>query len=199
MNHLRTRRLAALTLTAAITAVSLAACGSSSTSSASSSSSGSLSSAGAAATGGQANRAKLAACLKQHGVTLPSRPAGANRRPPAGAGGYGGGGPGVFGGGGAGGGGRFNNPKFRAAFQACGAGQGAPGRGGAFNHAAVTKFVTCVRQHGYNLPAPNFTGKGSVFPANIAANKKFQAASRACAADLRPRPGAGAGGAPPSA
>jgi hypothetical protein len=30
------------------------------------------------------------------------------------------------------------------------------------------------------MPAPNFSGKGAVFPANIRSNAKFQAASRAC-------------------
>ena len=56
--------------------------------------------------------------------------------------------------------------------------------------------MTCVRQHGYNLPNPNFSGKGPVFPANIQNNAKFQAASRACQSLLvppRPRPGPGTG------
>lgn len=208
MNHSRTRRLPALTLAVAVTALSVAACGSSSnTSSASASnpSSSSSGSASAAAGGSGANRATLAACLKSHGVTLPARRAGA----PAGGtppGGYGGGGgrPGLFGGGGAGG--RFaNNPKLRAAFQACGGGRGFGGRRLAPSHAAVTTFVACVKQHGYNLPAPNFSGAGPVFPAGIQTNKQFQAASKPCASDLRPAgaPPGGAGGpangAPPSA
>ena len=45
----------------------------------------------------------------------------------------------------------------------------------------MTKFVACVKQHGYNLPAPNFSGKGPIFPATIERNKKFQTAARACA------------------
>ncbi len=56
----------------------------------------------------------------------------------------------------------------------------------------MTKFVACVKQHGYNLPTPNFSGKGPIFPAKIQTDKKFQAAARACASDLRPA-GAGAG------
>jgi hypothetical protein len=194
MNHLRTVRLAMLAGTVLATAIVLAACGSSSNTSSSSASAGTASSA---ATGGasSATRTKLVACLKAHGVTLPNRPAGA-RRPPNGApaGGYGAGGGGFFGGGGGSGGpgnagGRFNNPKFQAALKACGGGQFQQRRATP-NKAAVTKFVACVKQHGYDLPAPNFSGKGSIFPSAIARNKKFQAASRACASELRP---AGAG------
>jgi hypothetical protein len=85
---------------------------------------------------------------------------------------------------------------MRAAFQACGArlGFGAGGRGfrGRISHAAINSFVTCVKQHGYNLPAPNFSGKGPIFPRNIETNAKFQAASRACQNLLIPtRPGGG--------
>jgi hypothetical protein len=208
MKHSRTLRPAALALIIAATALVLAACGSSSNTGSSTATS---SAAAAASTGGasSAARSKFVACLKAHGVTLPARPAGARRRPPGGHGGYGGGAPGFFfggGGGGAGGGNgaggpgasRFANPKFRAALQACG-GARFPQRRFTFNHAAVTKFAACVKQHGYNLPAPNFSGKGPIFPANIARNKQFQAAAKACASDLRPQrsgPG-GAGGAPP--
>jgi hypothetical protein len=199
MNHMRTIRLAG---TVVVTALVLAACGSSSNTASTASSSGSAASGaagGGTAGGSAATRSKFAACLKAHGVTLPSRPAGARRRPNGGGegGGFGGGG-GFFGGGGGGGagggaggpGGRFNNPKMRAALQACGGGR-FPQRRFAPNKVAVTKFVACVKQHGYNLPTPNFSGKGPVFPANIERNKKFQTAARACASDLRP---AGAGG-----
>jgi hypothetical protein len=95
-----------------------------------------------------------------------------------------------------GGAGRNFTPKMRAAFQACGAqfGFGAGGRGfrGRLSHTAITKYVTCVRQHGYNLPNPNFSGTGPIFPRNIQSNAKFQAASRACQSLLiPPRPGGG--------
>ena len=90
-----------------------------------------------------------------------------------------------------------NNPKLRAAFQACGArfGFGAGGQGfrGRLSRANITKYVTCVRQHGYNLPNPNFSGKGPVFPANIRSNAKFQAASRACQSLLVPPRPSGSG------
>jgi hypothetical protein len=199
MTHLRTLRLVILAATIVATALVVAACGSSSNTSSSASSSGSASSA--AASGTAASRSKFTACLKAHGVTLPTRPAGARRRPNGGKGGGFGGGGGFFGGGGGGGtggaggpGARFNNPKMRAALQACGGGR-FPQRRFTPNKAAVTKFVACVKQHGFNLPTPNFSGKGAIFPAAIARSKKFQAASRACSSDLRPPGAPGAGGA----
>jgi hypothetical protein len=194
MTHKRARGFAALAVVAI--AVLCVACGSSSSSS--SSSSGTSSASSAAASGGAtASRAKLAACLKQHGVTLPARPAGARRS----AGGYGpppGTGGGGFGGGG--GRGRFNNPKFRAAFQACGAAAGFRGPRGNFRPSspAITKFASCVKQHGYTLPKANLSGKGPVYPVKIERNAKFQSASRACQSVLRPAGGA-PGGAPPGA
>lgn len=189
----------------------MAGCGSASSSSSSGGSSGASSSSSTTASastgaGGSANRTKLVACLKQHGVTLPSRPAGA---PPGGAGGGSGGagtgtgtgttgsgrppGGGFFGGGG--GRGFANNPKMQAAFKACGANFGFRGRGGfagRISHTTITKYVACVRQHGYNLPNPNFSGKGSIFPSNIRTNPKFVSASKACQSILVPaRPAGG--------
>lgn len=195
-------RLAALIACVAAACV-LAACGSASSGSSSKAASGA-----AASTGGRAARSKLVACLKQHGVTLPSRAGGfrpsngagnGGGTPPAGGPPPGGAGGGFFFGGGAGGGGRFRtNPKLEEAFKACGANFGA-GRRFRFNPAQrkmeINNFVKCVRQHGYNLPTPNLAGNGSVFPKSIESNKKFQAASRSCASILRPT--GPAGGAPP--
>jgi hypothetical protein len=57
-------------------------------------------------------------------------------------------------------------------------------------HPAIQKYVACVRTHGYpSMPAPNFFGKGSVFPAKIRSDPKFQAASRACQSLLFPARG----------
>jgi hypothetical protein len=208
MRHTKARAIAALTLTAVTVAVLLAACGSSSNTSSSSSSSAAAA-GGAGGAGGSAARAKLVACLKQHGVTLPTRPPGARQgpagsattsgaTPPPGSGS--GGRRGFFfgGGGAARAGARFNNPKFQAAFKACGGGAGFGARRAALSHANIAKFVACVNQHGYKLPTPNFSGKGAVFPAKIQSNAKFQSAARACAADLRPPGGAPSGGPPPS-
>lgn len=202
-------RPASLALVALGAACLIAACGSSSSGSASAaagttSSSTVASASGSGASSFAAQRAKLAACMKQHGVTLPSRPAGS--RPP-GSGGSGtasgprAGGRFFFGGGGAGGAARRlrSNPKMQAALKACGANfrfRRGRGFGGRISHQTINKYVTCVRQHGYDLPAPNFSGKGSVFPANIRTNKKFQAASKSCQSLLiPPRPqGSSSGG-----
>ncbi|MGB9186059.1 MAG: hypothetical protein WCB67_18565, partial [Solirubrobacteraceae bacterium] len=103
-----------------------------------------------------------------------------------------GGGPPGGGGGFAGGAGA--NPKFRAAFQACGGRRPSGSTSNASFRAAVVKYVTCVRQHGYNLPNPNFTGKGSVFSTKIRSDPKFISASKSCQSLLAgPRPAAAPG------
>ena len=193
MTFIRFRRSATLIVTAALVAACVAACGSSTTTS---TTSAAAASGSAASSTSNANRTKLVSCLKAHGVTLPSRPPGAGR-PPSGSGSGSNRRPGFFFGGGGGARGRFaNNPKLQAAFKACGGGRGfGGGRRFTLSHAAVTKFVACVNQHGYKLPTPNFSGKGPIFPVSIEKNAKFQKAARACQADLRP---AGApGSAPP--
>lgn len=195
------RRLVPVVAAAAV-AVAVAACGSSSaTSTTKSASVPDPSTTTTAATG---SRAALVACLKQHGVTLPSRAAGGGA-PPGGTNGGAPPGGGFFGGGGAGAGsgrGHFfrNNPKFAAAFKACGGssrfGLGRGGRGRfTISHAKIDEYVACVRQHGYpQMPNPNFSGKGAVFPASIRTNSKFQSASRACQSILVPARPTGSGG-----
>ena len=189
----------------AITALCVAACWlelDTSTSSAAASASASSSSASGSGTAQGANRSSSRpASRPTASPSRPGRPARAQAPALAGEGGGAAGSGarrrgGFFFGGGAGRG-FANNPKLRAAFQACGGGQ-FPARRFSLNHAAVTKFVACVKAHGYTLPAPNFSGKGGIFPRNIESNKKFQTASQACASDLRPAgaPG-GPGGAPP--
>ena len=186
--HLPRRSLPAL-LVVALTTGLLSACGSSSSSSSSGSSSvASASSASGPGGPSAGRRGAFRQCLQQHGVTLPPRPPGGG---PGGAGG----GPGGPGGGGLpggpppGGGLQQRDPKLAAAVRACGGFR----RGGRFRlrRAAVQQYVTCVRQHGYNLPNPNFSGRGPVFPATIRTDPKFQAASRACQALLTPPPLAG--------
>jgi hypothetical protein len=163
----------------------VSACGSSSGSKTSSSASASANAGG--------NRAALVACLRKHGVSLPTGggapsggapgagtpPTGSGGAPPTG--GAGGSGPSGFPGGGAGG------SKFQAAFKACGAKFPSRGPGaGNFSNQTIQRYVTCVRQHGYHIPNPNFSGKGSVFPASVRSNSKFKTASRACQSLLRP-------------
>jgi hypothetical protein len=184
--HTPTRR-ALLALAALATSALIAACGSSSSSSTSSSTA-----AASASSGSGTNRAALMACLRKHGITLP-----------AGAGAPGGGAPG----GGAPGGGALpsggsgapaggsppsgvpggaNGAKLQAAFKACGANFPARRNGAAVPRQTIQKYVTCVRQHGYKLPNPNFSGTGPVFPASIRSSAKFQSASRHCQNLLAP-------------
>jgi hypothetical protein len=61
----------------------------------------------------------------------------------------------------------------------------------------VTKYVACVDEHGFKLPAPNLTGKGPVFNSSQVSQSdpKFVAASKACASLLQFAPAA-SGGAP---
>jgi hypothetical protein len=192
------RRRGVFVLAALALGVAVAACGSSSTvASTGSSGSGSGSSTTSTTSGRSGfNSTAFRTCLKDHGLTLPTRRAGGANGPPAGGGG------GFFGGGtpGAGGAGGFrSNPKFQAAIKACGGSFRGGFRGGGrfqISHTAITQFVTCVRQHGYpQMPNPNFSGKGSVFPASIRTNPKFVAASKSCASVLRPA--SSGSGAPP--
>jgi hypothetical protein len=184
----RTPRRAALFLVLLAMGCWLAACGSSASSSVTSST--------AAANGGDAagrgqNFAALAACLKQHGVTLPSRSGAPGGAPP------GGGGP-PSGGPAAGGpppgfaGGSSGNAKFRAALKACGGGLPSGRRSSTAYRSAIVRYVACVRQHGYQLPNPNFSGRAPVFSPKIQSDPKFKAASKPCQSQL-----AGAQGPPP--
>ncbi len=204
--HTTIRRAPAV-LAAVLACALLAACGSSNSSSTTSSTAagGTSTTASRSGAGSTASRTAFRACLKAHGVTLPTRRPGSGGPPAGGA-------PGFFGGGGggsgtstgpAGGGLAARNPKMAAAIKACGGSRFFRGGTGRFrlNRTAITKYVTCVRQHGYNLPSPNFSGKGPIFPANIRTNPKFVSASKACASLLIPPRGASSGssgGATPS-
>lgn len=169
MTYVHLRRTLATILAAALIAVVAAACGSSSSTSTTSHAVASSASTSSA-------RQKLVSCLKAHGVTPPDRPRG--QRAPSGGGGF------------------AASPKLRAAFVACG-GRDFPAQGLTLSHAAVTKFVACVKQHGYSLPAPNFTGNGPIFSRRIETNATFRTASRACASLLRPTGAPAPGGAAP--
>jgi hypothetical protein len=213
----------AVTVAASLT---LAACGSSNSSSSSASGTGTQS-AGSSTTGtnGTGNgtgrgmmTAEVQACLKKEGVTLPSRPTGGgngNGGPPQG-GGYGlpgagagaGAGRGGYGGGFGGNMSSTQRAKMQAAFKKCGVtfgqNRGAPGAGmqrpdttSTAYRAAVTKYTACVRQNGYDLPDPDFSGKGPIFAAKIQKDATFQAASKKCQSLLANATGAGGGGQPP--
>jgi hypothetical protein len=175
-----TRRPLAVAIVLSAAVLMLAACGS------------------AAATGGTstttkpkgpASLAAYTACLKQHGVTLPTFNPGSftgGTRPTFS--------PGSFGAGS--GAGRFgslrNNPKFQSAEAACkslrpsGGFGGFGGGAGGFNSTAFAAYRNCLKLHGVTLPAGRPSGSGST-PSTTIPTSTFQAAEAACAA-LRPTP-----------
>jgi hypothetical protein len=206
--------LVAVTVAASLT---LAACGSSDSGSSSTggtgTQSGGSSTTGAAGNGRGMMSAEVQSCLKQEGVTLPTRPAGGGGGGTPPQGGYGL--PGAGRGDGGGFGGNMTDAertKMQAALKKCGVtfgqGQGGPygGMGGGQRpdtssktyQAAVTKYTACVRKNGYDLPDPDFSGDGPIFDAKIQQDAKFQAASKQCQSLLAGATGGGApqGGAP---
>jgi hypothetical protein len=202
--------------------------GGSSNSSSSSSSDSAAAKAPAAGGSVASGFAKEAACLKKYGVTLPSFAGrrlgatggagfgggrfGATGRFGAPPGGFRGatGGRGVLGGGGAGG---FlsGNSKFAQAAKKCGLTGGFGGRFGATgatgaptaisaaDRAEVTRFISCMNTNRVKLPAPNFSGRGSVFNvANVNTHSTaFTAAYAKCKSIITFLPNGG--GAPPPA
>ena len=174
-----------------------------STTTASSGSSGA--SEGSKAKGGMVEISEEAkACLKEKGVELPEFKSGEGG-PPAGAAGEGGEPPegfeppeggeipeGAEGGPATGegpGGEKFEEQK--GAFEECGVEIGAGfagGPGGAgkpnTNSAAfkkqVKEYVACVRENGYELAEPNFSGEGPVFEKAESESAAFKKASESC-------------------
>jgi hypothetical protein len=190
-----------------LTAVGLAACGGSSSNSAATTAT-TPTTTGAAAAGGTAGAgraafAKYTTCLKQHGVTLPTR------RPGGFGGGGGNGGPptGATGATGPTGrrGGFFsgaNSAKFRAAQTACSkllpagfrrGGFGGGGAGGG-NTAAFAAYRNCLSLHGVKIAAGGFgrpgTQGGQGAQGAPKPNAKITKALKACAS-LRPSFGGG--------
>lgn len=182
------RALLAVGILAASCAIT--ACGSGSSGSSTTKVASASTAPAATGSGSGFNSAAFRTCLQKHGVTFPSRPANAGTGtgttpsgPPSGSS------P-------SGGGGFAPNPKLRAAIQACGGGNFRPGArsGAGLSHTAINNFVACVRKNGYpQMPDPNFSGTGSIFPTSVEANAKFKAASRACASVLRPSNGSSSG------
>ena len=80
--------------------------------------------------------------------------------------------------------------KFEAAMKKCGVPQGRFGATGRFNGtrraAALTKFASCMREHGINLPTPNTSGGGPVFNTKglDTAAPQFRAALATCRSEL---------------
>jgi hypothetical protein len=185
MNLRITPRRAVLVVGVLVASCAIAACGSSSggstTTKVASAPTTTTTTSGGSGSGSRFSPTAFRTCLQQHGVTLPARPAGAGTGTTSGA-------P-PSGGSANGGGGFAANPKLRAAIQACGGGNFRPGAGGGttLSHTAIDNFVACVRKNGYpQMPSPNFSGKGSIFPRDVESNAKFKSASSACASVLRP-------------
>jgi len=183
-----------------LVSLGLAACGSSSSTTATTSAS-----TGTTGAKGAGRFTAVRECLQKEGITLPKRTSG-QKRPPGGAGGFLGGGAGTGGAAGA-----PQLPKgvtraqYEAALKKCGGGSFA-GRGGAARFdsptfkAALTKFATCMRQNGVNVPAPNTSGKGPVFDTKgiDTSSSQFKTAEAKCQSDLSGafKRGTGAGGSP---
>jgi hypothetical protein len=148
------------------------------------------------------------ACLKEKGVELPEfkggeggAPMGENGEAPEGfeppeGGELPGGGEAPEGGampeGGppTGAGGGAMSEENKEAFEECGVEtpefKGGPGGGGGpkINSAAfkkqVKEYVACVRENGYELPEPNFSGEGPIFEKSESESSAFKQASEQC-------------------
>jgi hypothetical protein len=118
------------------------------------------------------------ACLKEKGVELPGfkgggMPGGGEGRPPGGG----------FGGKG--------SEEMKKAFEECGveapefkggpAGAGGkPNTNSAAFQKQVNEYVACVRENGYELGEPNFSGEGPVFEKAESESAEFKKASAQC-------------------
>jgi hypothetical protein len=210
-----------LLIAPALAALTLIACGGSSSDSGSTGTQASASASSGASTtrsGGQRGflSDEVQACLKKQGVELPQGGMrGGDGQPPAG---YGPPGGRLPGGGqppegatppdGAGGGfgatmSDEDRQKLQDAMKACGVEMPARGQGGSgsqrpdINDAdyqkRVNDYVACVRENGFDLPDPDFSGDGPIFDPDKVdqSDKTFQAASAKCQSRLRP---SGSGG-----
>jgi hypothetical protein len=163
----RFKALAALALAAA--ALALAACGGSSGTS-SSSTTGSSAAGSTAATSSTATQpARLRACLKRLGINVPSSVSTISDlvgNPPKGV----------------------SRAQLVAAVQGCGGiGSGLAAVKPRASRSAYTqafvRFVSCMREQGVSLPAPNTSGKGPVIDLKglDTTSAKYKAASGKCA------------------
>jgi len=175
-----------------VSALALAACGGGSSSSSEPSSTTNAGSEGAGPGGSEGGPVgfniseEQRSCLKEKGVELPEFKGGEGGAPPQG--------------GAPPGGGFQGNAK---AFEECGVElpefKGGPGgKGGPpnMNSAAFKKqvkgYVACVRENGYELPEPNFSGEGPIFKKSESESAAFRKASEQCQGLFgRPRGGPG--------
>jgi hypothetical protein len=159
------RRIGGGTVVAAL--LLTAGCGSSS-----SHSSASAAPVSSASTKAGSGFAAYSACLKQHGVTIPTtRPTG---RPSPGASGRRGG---------FGFGGESNQPAFKAAQQACQSLMPKGGRNGSQGLQALQAFSTCLKSHGVVIPTPSpgaRNGRGGFLGGLNQKDAKVAAAVKIC-------------------
>ncbi len=222
--RMRPGLLIGLALLLAVAALILAGCGgggSSSSSSesgttASSSGSGSESSSSGSSEsetnkGGMFNISSEArACLKEKGVELPEfKGGGEGGEPPEGfEPPEGGEKPEGMPEGGPGGEGGEGSEKFeeqKEAFEECGVetgnfkgGPGGEGGKPSMNSAAfkkqVKEYAACVRENGYEIAEPNFSGEGPVFEKSESESAAFKKASKSCETLLKGSGGSGSEG-----
>ncbi len=125
------------------------------------------------------------ACLKEKGVELPEFKAGAGGMPPQGGEMPAGGPPGA-----AAGAGGEKLEEQKGALEECGvelpelkgpAGQGAaPSTNSAAFRKQVDEYVACVRENGYELAEPDFSGAGPIFEKAESESAAFKKASAQC-------------------
>jgi len=161
----------------------VAGCGGGSASTSASDTSTSTTSDASTANGSQAD---LRACLKKQGIDLPAGFGGGRGGPPSGASGPSGT-PGSFPPGGTRGSlpGGVDQDKFRQAIQKCGGNRnGFPG-GGA-NAQAFTAYLSCLSDHGVNVPTSTSGGQaGGPGALNaVRSDPKFTTANKTCQALL---------------
>jgi hypothetical protein len=131
------------------------------------------------------------ACLKEKGVELPGLKGGEGGPPSTGGKPEGGEMPKRGEGGPPGGFGGEGSEEMKKAFEECGVETpgfkgGAGGAGGKpnTNSAAfkkqVNEYVACVRENGYELGEPNFSGEGPIFEKSESESAEFKKASARC-------------------
>jgi hypothetical protein len=203
MKGTKMKRISIAALALIVGALALVGCGSSGGGSSSESSTTASSSGSETAKEGKGGMFEISeeakACLKEKGVELPEFKGGSEGGPPA-AGGEppeGGGLPeGGEGGPPSGGqsgprgeaGEKFEEQK--AAFEECGVEigggfKGGPGGGKPNTNSAafkkqVNEYVACVRENGYELAEPNFSGEGPIFEKSESESAAFKKASEQC-------------------
>jgi hypothetical protein len=135
--------------------------------------------------------AEAKACLKEKGVELPEFKSGSGGPPQGGEGEPPQGGALPEGGPPSGGFGGEGSEEMKKAFEECGVEppefKGGPGgKGGPpnINSAAfkkqVKEYVACVRENGYEIAEPNFSGEGPVFEKSESESAAFKQASAQC-------------------